>query len=210
MTYGPDLILRLPHTGTLTRITTLNSSNNFGAVIWTDGRLVNPMGDDAPPLRVIPTTHERFWVDDAEEVTAIDCGEDDYQQVPYAEDPTPNDYLACLAEDTPIVTADPTRPRILRTLLWHCLNDSLRDDETATRDPVSQAHFEENLRQLIPLFDLDNPNQRILAASAHRELGHFDQALALLTHDFPESYRPAATHIRTLAQQQDSRVRPFD
>lgn len=211
MTFGPDLILRLPHTGTLTRITTLNSSNNFGAVIWTDGRLIAPMDDNSPPLRVHRPTNERFWIDDAEEVAEVDeTNHQQWEQVPYAEDANPLDYLACLAEDNHITTADPDRPRILRMLLWQTLNDGLRDDETATLDPVSQAHLEDNLRQLIPLLDLDNPNQRILAAGAHRELGDFDQALLLLNHPFPESYNQAATHVQNLALQQDHRVRSFD
>jgi hypothetical protein len=211
MTLGPDLILRLPHTGTLTRIATLNSSNNFGAVIWTDGRLIAPMDDNSPPLRVHRPTNERFWIHDAEEVAEIDeTNHQEYEPIPYAEDPTPIDYLACLAEDTHIVTAKPDRPRILRMLLWHTLNDSLRADETATLDPVSQAHLEDNLRQLIPLLDLDNPDQRILAAGAHRELGDFAQALHLLNHPFPPSYRQATTQVQNLAHQQDQRVRPFD
>lgn len=211
MTLGPDLILRLPHTGTLTRISTLNSSNSFGTVIWTDGRRIVPMGDDSPPLRVHRPTNERFWVSDAEEVAEIDqSNHKQFKFVPYAEDPEPNDYLACLAEDTHIVTAKPDRPRILRMLLWHALNDSLRDDETATLDPVSQAQLEDNLRQLIPLLDLDNPDQRILAAGAHRELGDFDESLHLLDHAFPEGYQGPIAQVQNLARQKVRRVQPFD
>jgi hypothetical protein len=211
MTLGPDLILRLPITGTLARISTLNSSNNFGAVIWTDGRLIAPMDDSSPPLRVHRPTNERFWIHDAEEVAEIDeTNHQEYEPIPYAEDPTPTDYLACLAEDTHIVTAKPDRPRILRMMLWHTLNDILRDDDTATLDPTSKAQLEDNLRQLIPLFDLDNPDQRLFAASAHRELRQFDQSLHLLNHPFPEGYHRATDHLRTLAQQKDPRVLPFD
>lgn len=203
MTYGPDKILCLPRSGTLTRISTLASGNTFGATQWTDGRQVIPMLPDDPWLRLHRPTGEFFWTDECEEA-GEDLSEEDHERwegVAYADDPTPEDLWHALEQ---CVTHSEEKLRYLRVWLWWKQNDTVRETGRLQADA---DQFRVNALEIIRTSDLDNPNQRLMAAEAARNIGEFGQALSLLGAEFPAAYEHAVEKIRTLALQQDRLVR---
>jgi hypothetical protein len=218
MTFGDPRILRLPKTGTLTRVMTLNSGNMFRASYWTDGRIIAPMLPDQPDLMVHRATNELFWVEDCKVVRSprkklkglgdesrhfqgSDEDNEFHSDIPFADDPEPADLERALDEG---MADTPARHRYLRLRLWWTHNDALRDPDVPLTHP---AGFAANLHTLIRLFNTRSGVDRLLAAEAHRELGNFDQALTLLSRRINKDLIPSAAVIRTLAQQNDTRVR---
>jgi hypothetical protein len=205
MTPGPDLILRIPVSGTLTRIATLNSSNNFGATYWTDGRCIAPMDPDDPPFRVHRPTGEFFWTEECEEVASetfsMDQNDSEWHDVPYADAPGVADCVDAITHGLGDTTK---KERYLRVRLWWLQNDTVRDTGTLQADPTV---YSENIRQLIGLSDLGQPNQLLMAADAARQLGDFDQCLRLLTMPAAAGYPHPVSIIRSLAEKRDPLVR---
>jgi len=204
MTPGPNLILRLPNSTTLTQITSLDSSNNFGATYWTDGRCVAPMDPDEHWLRVHRRTGEFFWTDECEEIgrdTTWGGISSEWKHIPFADDPEADDFLHAIKNG---LADNPKKLRYLRVWFWWKQNDSVRSDGQLQADLEA---YRGNLEALIAISDLTHPNERLMAAEAARQLGDFAHACELLAGDLPADYAQAATRIRDLAEQSDTLVR---
>ncbi len=204
MTPGPNLILRLPNSTTLTQITSLDSSNNFGATYWTDGRCVAPMEPDELWLRVHRPTGEFFWTDECEEIgqdTAWGGISSEWKDIPFADDPDADDFLHAIQNG---LADNPKKIRYLRVWLWWKQNDSVRSDGQLQADLEA---YRGNLEALIAISDLTHPNERLMAAEVARQLGDFARACELLAGELPVDYAHAATRIRDLAEQRDTLVR---
>jgi len=172
MTPGPNKILRLPATGKLVKITTIDSGNTFGARYWTDGKREADMLPDNPWLRCHPENKELFWTDECDEVAEESPWEDDskHTDVPFAEDPELDDYRRALI--LPALT--PKKERYLRMRFWWAANDPVRQGEITIPSAVG---FRENLEKFFSLLDSSDPNSRLMAAEVARQLGNFDKAV---------------------------------
>jgi hypothetical protein len=203
MTPGPNIVLKTRLTGSLVKITTIGSGNTCGARFWTDGKREAPMLPDAPWLRVLPDNSELFWTDECEQVaqegpwgtTA------DFADVPFADEPSIVDYDRAL--ETGMATT-PEKERYVRMRRWWVANDPVRSSAaTAATDATHRA----NLLTLLSLLDDSVPDQRLMSAEIHRELGDFSSAAALLAFQFPKDYDPAVNFIRLLNEKKDASVR---
>ena len=149
-----------------------------------------------------PASGELFWTDEGEEIAVEDPweGENKFPEVPFAETPKAKDYLRALATG---VAPSPEKERHVRIRLWWLSNDRVRRGKART--PAVSAH-RKNLLALLALFDKSDPDQRLMAAEACRELGEFGQAARLLEFHFQEGYSNAVNLIKTPAGQQKTNV----
>ena len=202
MTPGPNKILRLPTSGKLVKITTIASGNTFGARYWTDGKREADMLPDNPWLRCHPENKELFWTNECDEVAEELPWERDfkYSDVPFAEDPELDDYRRALT--LPALTKD--KERYLRMRFWWAANDPVRRGEIP--NPVADG-YRENLEKLLSLLDASDPDSRLMAAEASRQLGAFDKAVELLKFEFESGYANAVNRIRSLVENKDNVVR---
>jgi hypothetical protein len=205
MTPGPDKILKLPASGSLVRISTILSGNTFGGRFWSDGKREAPMLPDAPWLRRQPLTGEFFWTDECEEIAEVEPSSKGsrYEEVPMAATPDLDQLRDALGRG---LAGSPEKERYLRTRLWWAMNDPVRAGKaTAPAGPG----FEQNLVQLQTLFDLNDPDQRLMAVEMARERGDFASATELFEFQFPAGYEDAVAFFKRLTEANDSLVREF-
>jgi hypothetical protein len=204
---GPDLILKLPKSKSLVRISTINSGNTFRAVRWSDAYTYTPMLPEEPPLRVHPVTGEIFLVSRCKEVAEVISGEkDDWKEVPYADNPTAEHYLRALREG---LARSPRESRMLRICLWWAHNHSVRETSQMT---APTEEYRTNLTALLALIHSNKApgdQERLLSAEIHRELGQFDETEALLVAPFKSPLKEVAAQILEWTKQRDPLVRQF-
>ncbi len=78
------MILKIPQSGDLVKISTILSGNTFGARWWSDGKMEAPMMPDEPWLRRHPGTGEMFWSDACAEVALEEPWEESSNRIPWA------------------------------------------------------------------------------------------------------------------------------
>jgi hypothetical protein len=204
---GPDLILKLPKSKSLVRISTINSGNTFRAVRWSDAYTYTPMLPEEPPLRVHPVTGEIFLVSRCKEIAEVVSGEkDDWKEAPYADNPAAEHYLRALNEG---LARDARESRMFRICLWWLHNHPVRENGQMTASP---EEFRANLTALLELIQSNeglSDNDRLLAAEIHRGLGQFDEAEALLVAPFKSPLKEVAAQILDWTKQRDPFVRQF-
>jgi hypothetical protein len=202
MTPGPTLVLRIPESGNLVKINTIGSGNTFGARCWTDGKLDAPMLPDQPWMRRHPATGEFFWTDECEEVARREFFEDEpvYPEVPFAEAPSLADYRHALALG---LGCTPEKKRYLLQRYWWCANDPVR---LGGERPVDAMEFVDYLTELIDLLDTQDPDQRLSAADAARQIRDITLAAELLEFRFPDDYAHVVAFIRGLVAAEDAAV----
>lgn len=203
MTPGPNQILKTPLTGAIVKITTIMSGNTFGARYWTDGKCEAPMLPDRPWLRLVPNNGELFWTDECEQIGEEELrdGVNEFANVPFAEEPSIDDYIRALSDS---IASSLEKERYVRIRLWWAANDPVRQGETTS--PPWAGHRDNQINLLALLDELES-NQRLMAAEVCRELGDFARASELLTFGFPKDYHPAVNRLKTLVEQRDSIVR---
>lgn len=200
---GPNQILKTPRTGALVKIATILSGNSLFARFWTDGKRDMPMFPDSPWLRRVPDSDELFWTNECErlgEVWSADNSGSKYADVRFAETPAMEDYLRALS--TGLASSLP-KERYVRLRMWWVANDPVRLGEVPT--PAWSGH-RDNLTHLLTLLDESDPEQRVLAAEADRELGDFARAMELLSFEFPERHQREANCIKAQCEQGNSTV----
>lgn len=205
MTQGPNKILRIPISGALVKITTLGSVNNTGVRFWTDGRIIAPYFPLTPWLRRHPTSGELFWTDECEEIGEEESWkpkDSTFAEVPFAEEPTLDDYRRALATG---VASSTEKEKYVRIRFWWAANDPVR------RNVISEPQDEDfcdNLFKLSALLDIANPHERFMALEAHREMQNFVMVHRYLREfEFPGNYDEAIILIKRLADEEDFTVR---
>lgn len=216
---GPNLILRTP-SGTLVKIHSLLSGNNFRSRLWTDGKLEAPMMTDEPWLRRVPRAAELFWTDECEEIGKEKLGsssmiewlwskvrgrdpssEKNYWGVPFARTPGVDDYGRAL---TIGVATTPEKERHIRMRYWWAANDPVRRGKVPA---PSSPDYHENLLRFRTILDTSKPDQRLMAAEVSRQLRDFSGAAELLDFPFSKKLAHLAEVIGTLAKAGDATVR---
>ena len=197
--YMPMLIIReCPHCKAHVVQEETVSGNTIGATYWTDGKREAKMLPDHPWLAKCPECSGLFWVDEAVEV---DTGFDAAKGKQNVLAPSGKEMLEFLS--------GPGLPRdkelYVRVWAWRSANDAWRRVSNAT--PAFSEAQVQNIKTLSNLLDQTEPNQRILMAEIARELGDFDNCKNLLSYEFADQFNYAASIIRQLAEEGDSRVR---
>jgi hypothetical protein len=199
MVPGPTHIIACPSCGGLHQQLTFMSGNAFGARRWTDGKVDAPMYPVTPRFISCVHCHGSFFIEEARVIGDIPFGPDsslappEWQNAPRILWPHIEDYKKRLAQ----AGADnPERVRYLRMHLWWALNDILHSRNTPSfksgriDNPVPgkqkeeyEGLFRENLEALSGMLS-DSAQDITVKAEIMRELGKFDDAIALL----PASY----------------------
>lgn len=202
---GPTIIRQCAACAQPFQQETLLSGNTFGATFWTDGKMEAPMLPERHALIKCPHCQALLWIDEQGILDEVDWG--DQNAYPEARDslvPTFADYLALLESgDYP-----PEQERYLRFHAWWAGNQPRR--KSATPSPLSLSEIE-NLRHLAALADEADEEDRIMKAEILRELGQFDQAVALLRQPVSPDHAEATAAIRSYAEQANPFVKkiPF-
>jgi hypothetical protein len=151
-----------------------------------------------------------FWLESATEVGEYSqWGSDDESIDPMwtcaagLVEPDEQQYLAALEQ---LVAAQPQRVREARLFAWWRGNDRLRGQRPSGSDDkpqlISRRHA--NMHQLIALLDTAEPSDQLMRAEVLRQLGEFDQAVAILSKPFPPEYDTALSRLLGLCAQRDT------
>ncbi len=154
-----------------------------------------------PPLVRCPHCAALLWLPAAEEVGTEHPGETGTPGVEDPPTPTVEDLLQA-ARMPPAGAQD--EEVFIRIEAWHAANDPQREHPGA--DPTRSPESEANMEALSLLLDQEDPEQKIMKAELHRELGLFNEAERLLDFPFEEELAPAARFIRKLTLERDRRV----
>lgn len=205
---GPDEIKQCPHCQQLMRQTTYISSNTFGGVLWTDGKLEAPMHSDTPWLISCPHCQSLHWIDTLEEIDQGLIDDDlmgDRVRVPEVNEPTMEQYLEALQ----LLELDDEQRIYIRTQYWWQGNDIRRD--LGIHKLLTKAE-RENLFSLIELLNAIESDDDMLftIAEAYRELGKFDLALKTLDQIKTDRVRSLVDFFRNLCKQKDPWVRKIE
>jgi hypothetical protein len=198
--YYPHLTVReCPHCRLhIVQEETLSGNTFEGAVYYSDGKMLAQGLPDHPWLVKCPGCKGLFWVDEA---LKVDSGFDAAKGLTSVMWPSEIDLLSFISSSTP----NGEKEIYLRICAWRTANDGWR------HLPNENARFSQeqqnNMRALLKLFDSYNENQRLLKAEIARELGDFKTCKNLLTYAFTDEFNYAASIIKKLAEEGDSRVR---
>ncbi len=211
---GPDRVIACPRCEALHRVRTLISGNTLGARRWTDGKIVAPMLPRPPAITRCQACAHFFWLSEARRVGEfpLSAGEpvpEAWRAAPYVRELAEKEFLEALEAG---VAKDREGELNLRTFAWWAANDLVRDwrdDYDPEPRPLAERSpwAAENLERLVAMLDEGDPVERVMKAEALRELGRFEEALRLLTSDFPENYAAFVAYLRDLAARRDALVR---
>jgi hypothetical protein len=204
---GPTVIRRCSACTKLIEQFTLTSGNTIGARFWTDGKRDAPMLPDKRWLVKCQHCGALVWIDEQEKVGIVEL-EAPYRKqqqnsfkdaLPY-DTPSPDDYFAFLQKGV----SDSEKEQYVRLCAWWAGNDARRNGEVVT--PLSDDEIA-NLGAYAALLDETDESDRIIKAEIMRELGRYEDAVALLSTPFREQLAFAAAIIRNLSVQKIAVVR---
>lgn len=213
---GPTIIRECPHCKSPFKEWTMASGNTLGAQWWTDGKMEASMLPNRNSLVACPVCVKPVWIDEAkelarlkpvgyyaverEEVPEESLYKDMEDQLEYSDSPTAEVYK--LALNQPDLDAD--KKRYIRFRLWWLWNDARR--ETGVASALSDQEIE-NLEKLIPMLDISKQNGLLAKAEVFRELGRFDECIALIDSPEARTENGYAGNILYWAEQRDPYVR---
>jgi hypothetical protein len=181
----------------------LASCNTFGAKFFTDGCVEGPMYDERAAVLCCPGCSAYHWLD---ELTVIrDLDESEYfaglesDRLPIAWRLQGESYDDAIRQRA---WTTPEQEKYLRIRAWWHGNDRYRHGENG--DFALSVEQTSNLLRLLDILQTDDridPASWIFRAEMLRELGRFDESLAILERDFEERFQPAVGVIRRLAKE---------
>ena len=184
---------------------TLLSGNTIGARYWTDGKMDAPMFPQTPALVRCAHCNAQLWLPEASEHGFANPPKM-FENVAGAAEPiapSENDYLEAIETG---LAPDKEREIYCRLHAWHAFNDARRNEKNAADLSDLPDKIAANMKKLFAMLDRMQPNQRMLRAELARELGRFDEALALLNYDFGDDFAATSMLIRELARQNKAGV----
>lgn len=213
---GPTVIRECPHCKSPFKEWTLASGNTMRAKWWTDGNMNAPMLPMRNALVTCPTCCKPIWIDASRKLGQVDRSRFDRvagkliknstydgneDDVEFCKSPTPVHYLEALESQN--LSTD--EERYIRFRLWWLWNDVRRDSGVAT--PLTDQEVQ-NLESLMLLLDGAKQNDILAKAEALRELGRFNECIALIDTPVVRTERDGyAANILYWAEQADPYVR---
>jgi hypothetical protein len=205
MLLGPGEIINCPSCKETFLKQDLISGNTFGGIYFSDGKNHFPMLPDLPQFACCETCHAFFWLKDvpykelprsygSEEIPA---GED----IPYIQQPSAEEFAEAI---TLKCYRNPEEEEYLRRHLWWELNNKFRGGRKG--EMADQTLFVENLKALIRLKQSAEPQDLLMLAEMHRELGLFDEALELLKNVKEDRLKSIVRQFREKIKQKDRMV----
>jgi hypothetical protein len=181
--------------------------------IWSDGYKSNDIANEFPLITRCDECYDYFWISDAgilrSTKSRLFClalnhievsGKNNFQCVRKL---TPEEYAEAIAIKK---YRNQEEERYLRTNLWWAINTPFRNGKPAEISPELNPLFEENLETLIYKTPADSPENLLLLAEIHRELGLFNEAKQYLDHVTGNKYRKRIFKMNEKIKSQDKRV----
>jgi hypothetical protein len=177
--------------------------------------MIAPMLPQPPPFVRCGECRGFYWLDEATPIGELPgpfdaAGDEDmpeWASAPQVEEPTESGYHEALDSGS----TDPSREAKLRILAWQRGNDVFREGATTdeagerTTDAPERAEVRRlNLDALVGLFDHASPSELVMKAAALRELGRFDEALAVLGRVEGENHAEIVSILRRYCEAGDS------
>ncbi len=201
---GPTLLKACPHCSARFLLRTLRSGNTFGAVLYSDGRLIAPMLPDSPRFRICQGCARPFWIHEANDAGGLESlAAGDSESLPWARLPTAEEALTALDGG---LASGPREERDIRYGWWWAVNDPERSLPSDQIPPARPDDWEANLDRLAHLMDRESPQDRLALAEIARERGRLDEAALLLSGPFPQELEPFAQALRALVERRSTRV----
>lgn len=216
---GNYIIIACPLCGALENYETLMSGNTFDASWWTDGKMIAPMLPEPPQVVACHSCKKVFWLSDAEEIGEVEPWfmyprmkkfapeheHPDWLDSPKVKEPSLASYYRALKQG---LAKTPEEEKMLRAMAFHRMNDPLRRPKTkAAQEFKLSSKDQDNMLRLAELMDLNVIDDLIMTAEIMRELGRFEEAVALLKDVKDEDYQEIVQMLLTLCQKQDSLMR---
>ena len=231
MRIGPPLIRRCSACQGFFEETNIQSTNTFGACLWTDGRLMASMCPVGDWLVKCPHCEAFLWIDEQEYLGEFpddfypdDIDPDDIENGNFILDPDDFDPELKNAEHYETPSTDEifsvlekgelpeNKERHLRVCVWWSENNERRymfaDGFDDHEIPLSDRESG-NIKRLFGLLDHSGEEDRIMMAEIKRELGEFEAAKELLEGPFPRRLTFAVSTIKDLIDKQDPFVAPI-
>lgn len=203
MTPGPTIIRKCSVCSQPVKQHTIGSGNTFGATFWTDGKREAPMLPDQPLMVICPHCHSTLWIDELETLGEIEPwgkGRGKFRDAIEYETPSLDDYLTALGKGA----GTPEKERYVRLRAWWAGNDVRRE---ATGDIPLSTFEAANLTAFAQMLDEADSNDLVMKAEVMRELGRFDDAMALLARLADSDIAQAVEIIKRLVENKDPYVR---
>jgi len=121
MNLGPTYVVSCPHCCKEYLRMTLLSGNTFGALVWTDGRMLASMLPESPVIIQCKSCGKFSWVKDMKEREYTE--NEDYDSFDQLELLDAQQYLTAIKLD---VANDLEKELFLRIKYWQCCNDAYR------------------------------------------------------------------------------------
>ena len=175
---GDDYIYKCPNCGSLLKNRSFVSGNNFGAKLFSDGKQIAPMLPDYPNLTKCKKCNSIFWLSNLEKIAKYNSWKDknaEWGNADYADFLEIKDLCRALE-----ITKDKKEETIIRQLIWWTINDRVRNDKQIFNDESDKDLYEQNCNILLTLLSEEDFNQRIMIAELYRNLGKFEQCLAII------------------------------
>lgn len=226
MLSGPTHLLECVHCDTHIKKETLQSGNSFGAVEWTDGRVVMPMLPRRPSLpywycpacNTFQSVSEMKKVDEIENIPRLDA-EADYRWKHASDIKEPNwrEYLDGIKQWETRLEPYPDWETSIRLLAWRRYNDRYRKKLIKQNKELNNIHIDgiqtewwvekrievplqkkmiENCKTIAKWLYEGDPNKAMDKADIYRWLSHFKNALQILKNVESLSEFDDAVHLK--------------
>jgi hypothetical protein len=208
MLTDPPVLRKCPACEHLIRNYEIVSGNTFGAICWSDGCTDAPMLPDQLELVKCPQCRHLLWIEEEAQALKELWGSPEFQRKwPESADPeVPNENEYVKFANSNELPRD--KEIYVRTRAWWSANDRKRDrDPNDSSEEEFSTEQKTNLLRLRDLLDDVNASDRLMKAEIARELGQFDEALALLDFSFSKGMSVYVTTIKKLAEDKIKQVR---
>lgn len=201
---GPSYLLKCPQCSKMFYIGSVRSMNNFGSILYSDGKQVGPMMREFPAIIKCNSCNKFFWSEDAE-IIEEDCEEDTIKQ--YWEDAEPVEFLNMeeLFESLKSnAISNKKEEFFVRHRIWWAYNDRVREGNDLFLDRDDESRYRENILQIIQLMNSHEFKfQLITVAEMSRNIGDFEGCLSILDHISDKSLTWAKDKLKEQCNKQN-------
>lgn len=176
---GPENIYQCPNCENLISCGSLRSGNTFGALSYSDGKVIAPMLPEFPSITKCSKCENIFWIEKAKLVGTYDPMSFS-SEFPEAEEAV---FLSLEEYHTAIeqkLYTNSSEETFLRMRLWWNFNDRVRSGEELFRNESDRLLWEININKLMELLDYENLNERLMIAELNRNLGNFEKCMEII------------------------------
>ena len=172
-----DFSLKCPNCKAESLFRGLASSNTFGAIWFSDMKMVAEMLPDTPSLTVCEACNKFFWIKDIQREYR------DYDYISKSNSKwvrflTFDEYLSALKIKS-ICNSDENE-RYIRIKIWWLFNDRVREKQDLFQSEEDQNTWKSNIERLIELLENTDSDNKFILADLYRNIGNFNQCLKLI------------------------------